>query len=160
MKLVRLNQDNIVDDTVQTNNPGGYPGYIEAPELVTVGWSYADGQWQSTQDATDFVASQTSANIAARIKKDVLDAHDRAVEYVNDFGDGYAWTQMTDWKYDPAVSEVAKGMIASVAAWKNNVMGKYLLVYKPAILSGGTPTIDYSDCGPRPYSFTEISENL
>jgi hypothetical protein len=93
----------------------------------------------------------------AEIRQALVDAaHDKAVAYVSQFADSMGLNKLNKLYAKASTSQDVKDKIDAIEAWSDNVMGKYLFVYKPAILSGSTPTIDYSDCGEAPYTFTEI----
>jgi len=86
--------------------------------------------------------------------------------YVNRYFDPPAFTQLLDWKVQAQRSvdrnlgitglEESIPLILSVEIWKSKIMFEYLMIKKPAILSGNTVSLAYDMHGAPPVSFTDI----
>ena len=99
-------------------------------------------------------------------QKRVDEALAAAWVYINKYFDAPAFIQLLDWKTQAQRSvdrslgitglEQSIPLIASVELWKSKIMYEYLMVKKPAILSGNAVSLAYDMHGAPPVSFTDI----
>jgi hypothetical protein len=86
--------------------------------------------------------------------------------YINKYFDAPAFIQLLDWKTQAQRSidrslgitglEESIPLIMSVELWKSKIMFEYLMIKKPAILSGNAVSLAYDMHGAPPVSFTDI----
>lgn len=78
---------------------------------------------------------------------------------VNDAMDANTRDQYIFWLVSPATPAPAKAMIMAQVTWAGAIWKQYTRVYKPAILAGADPTLDYVGiCGASPYTFSQIAD--
>lgn len=90
------------------------------------------------------------------IRQKVTEAFEQAWNYINEYIDQGGLIQLLNWKFEYADNTTIVSMIKAIEDWKDLVMYRYLMVYKPAILGGDDPVIDYSDISYPVTSFTDV----
>ena len=155
-----------------TDNPDGLPPLWPA-ETVEIAdgaalpdgfterlYGYDDLASYKAQYQSSFDAWEALGPLSVRIER-VLRAHAHAWTYIERWYDVGGLLKIKDWETDSRVPFNAKAAIAEVKAWVDTIMGFYLTVAKPAILTTGAhPAMDsdvaYEPLGPAPYTFTEL----